>query len=147
MYTTASYLIYLILSIAVTITIQRTLSRNGFFFLVDGFGGDMELARSTNHLLSVGFYLLNLGFVLLRMDTQRSIDTVDRMIVYLTSNMGVVLVILGILHFFNMIVIQTISRSRRAVPPRSKSYAELADEEARMAAQYKAGGVEVGERT
>ena len=28
-----------------------------------GLGHDAELARSTNHLLVVGFYLVNIGFI------------------------------------------------------------------------------------
>jgi hypothetical protein len=32
-------------------------------FLVNAFGGDIELGFSVNHLLVVGFYLINLGYV------------------------------------------------------------------------------------
>jgi len=62
-------------------------------------------------MLVVGFYLLNLGFVLVRLQASNQIINVETMIVYLSSNLGLVLLILGGLHFFNMIVIHQFRES------------------------------------
>jgi hypothetical protein len=51
-----AYGLYLLISIALTIWVARTLSTNGEVFLVQCFGHNAELAKSTNHLLVVGFY-------------------------------------------------------------------------------------------
>ena len=61
--TTYAYLIYLAISIALTIWVARTLHKNGRVFLVDVFHGNEPLADSVNHLLVVGFYLINFGYV------------------------------------------------------------------------------------
>ena len=106
-----NYSIYIALSVVVTVYVSRTLSRNGLAFLIDGFNGNIVLAKSTNHLLVVGFYLVNLGFVLLRMNTHAYIDTVDDIIVYQTEGLGLVLIVLGLAHFFNMYVINRYARS------------------------------------
>ena len=90
---------------------QAPLSRNGLAFLIEGFRGNRELAESTNHLLVVGFYLVNLGFVLLRMQTDPFLENVGDVIVYQTEGIGLVLLVLGIAHFFNMYVVHRISRS------------------------------------
>ena len=111
MLTTTAYLIYIVLSIAITIFVSRTLSRNGLPFLIDGFGGNEVLARSTNHLLVVGFYLINLGFVLLRMQTNTVVQTVNDLIVYQTVGVGMVLLVLGVMHFVNMFVIHSFCRT------------------------------------
>ena len=79
--------------------------------LVEGFRGNVELAESTNHLLVVGFYLVNLGFVLLRMQTNVYVDNLEHLIIYQASGLGLVLLVLGFAHFFNMYVIHRISRS------------------------------------
>jgi putative Mn2+ efflux pump MntP len=92
--------------------VSRTLSRNGLPFLVRGFKGDEDLARSTNHLLVVGFYLLNLGFVLLQMRTGVDVNTVEQLIIYQAQSIGQVLVILGMAHFFNMAVIHQLGRGQ-----------------------------------
>src|SRR4030081_611058 len=60
-----TYLAYLGISVALTIWVARTLHKNGRIFLVDSFLGNEALADSVNHLLVVGFYLVNIGFVTL----------------------------------------------------------------------------------
>lgn len=105
MFTTTAYIVYILASVFITIFVSGTLSKNGKVYLVDGFDGDTELADSVNHMLVVGFYLLNLGFVLLRMRTGVDIDSVEELVVYLSSGLGFVLFALGIAHFFNMYVI------------------------------------------
>ena len=61
--TVLTYLVYLGISVAMTIWVARTLHKNGRIFLVDVFHGNEPLADSVNHLLVVGFYLINLGYV------------------------------------------------------------------------------------
>ena len=60
-----SYAAYLAAALGMTVWVARTLSTNGEIFLIDCFGHDEKLARSTNHLLVTGFYLVNIGFILL----------------------------------------------------------------------------------
>ena len=68
------YLIYLAVSIGLTIWVARALSRNGLVFLEEVFA-DERLAEAVNSLLVVGFYLLNLGYVTVAM---KHADPVDR---------------------------------------------------------------------
>ena len=58
-----TYLAYLAISIALTVWVAHTLHKNGRIFLVDSFLGNEKLADSVNHLLVVGFYLINVGAV------------------------------------------------------------------------------------
>ena len=111
MLNTVNYLTYIAFSLFITVYVSHTLSRNGLAFLIEGFRGNETLARSTNHLLVVGFYLVNLGFVLLRMRTGVQIDTFEQLIVYQASGLGLVLFVLGLAHFFNLYVIHRISRN------------------------------------
>ena len=67
-----SYSLYLLISLAMTVWVGRTLFTHGRPFLVDAFRGNEELADSVNHLLIVGFYLVNLGYVTLMMAGQRA---------------------------------------------------------------------------
>src|SRR5689334_7719657 len=63
--TVLTYLFYLGISVAMTVWVARTLHKNGRIFLVESFLGKEPLADSVNHLLVVGFYLINTGFVTL----------------------------------------------------------------------------------
>jgi len=107
-----NYAIYIGCSVFITVYVSRTLSKNGLPFLIEGFKGNVQLAESTNHLLVVGFYLVNLGFVLLRMQTGVAVDDVEQLIVYQASGLGLVLLVLGFAHFFNMYVIHRIGLSK-----------------------------------
>jgi hypothetical protein len=99
------YLLYLAISLLVTIWVAQTLFRNGRIFLVDAFGGNEPLADSVNHLLVVGFYLINIGYVTLALQNSEQPQTVERIIEMLSSKIGVVLLVLGAMHFFNLAVL------------------------------------------
>lgn len=105
-----SYAVYLAVSVAMTVWVARTLSRSGEVFLVKCFGQDEELARSTNHLLVVGFYLINLGFIALRLGGWASEPPVN-LLPYVGSKIGVTLLMLGAMHFFNMAMIARYGRT------------------------------------
>jgi hypothetical protein len=108
--TTYAYLIYLIISIALTIWVARTLHKNGRVFLVDVFHGNEALADSVNHLLVVGFYLINFGYVSLALKLGYSVNTPQEGIEALSVKVGMVLLVLGGMHFFNLFIF---SRMRR----------------------------------
>ena len=111
-----TYIIYLLVSIALTIWVARTLHRNGRIFLVDAFHGSEPLADSVNHLLVVGFYLINIGYVTLALKYGSQADNMREAIETLSTKVGMVLVVLGIMHFFNLFIF---SRMRRHVLPKT----------------------------
>ena len=59
------YLIYLPITIFLTLYVSKILFKNGKIFMVDIFRGKEEIANATNKLFEVGFYLLNIGWALL----------------------------------------------------------------------------------
>lgn len=109
LWTHVSYAAYLAISIAVTIWVARVLSQSGEIFLIRCFGQDHELAQSTNRLLVIGFYLVNLGFISYRLGGWK-VDTVD-LIPELGSRIGVSLLVLGLMHFANMLLIARLGRT------------------------------------
>ena len=116
----ATYLTYIFLSVTLTIWVAHTLHKRGAIFLVDAFQGNRELADSVNHLLVVGFYLINIGFVSLALKTADVIATSRAAIELLSDKMGMVLLILGGMHFFNLYVFSKMRRRailRNEKPP------------------------------
>lgn len=96
------YVLYLVITIAITIWVARTLSKNGVVFLIQCFGQNEVLARSTNHLLVVGFYLINIGFITLTLSLGNEPTTLTGAIRFLSGKVGLAVVVLGAMHFFNM---------------------------------------------
>ena len=111
-----TYLTYLAISIALTVWVARTLHKNGRIFLVDSFHGNESLADSVNHLLVVGFYLINIGYVTLALRYGATVDTAQGFLEALSTKVGLVLVVLGFMHFFNLLVFSKM-RKRAVTPP------------------------------
>jgi hypothetical protein len=100
-----TYIGYLAVSVAFTIVVAQTLYRNGRVFLIDAFHGNAALADSVNHLLVVGFYLVNIGFISLALKYGEPARTAQEVIEYLSWKLGIVAVVLGAMHFFNVFVL------------------------------------------
>ena len=99
-----TYLVYLAISIGLTAWVAQTLHRNGRAFLVDAFHQNEAIADSVNHLLVVGFYLVNLGYVSLALKTTEPLTNAGQSIELLSRKVGLVLLVLGGMHFANLYV-------------------------------------------
>ena len=114
-----TYLSYLAISLFLTVWVAHTLHRNGRIFLVDSFGGNEPLADSVNHLLVVGFYLINIGYVALALKERSAPVDLRGVLELLSSKVGVVLLVLGGMHFFNIFIFSKMRRRAllHRVPP------------------------------
>ncbi|WP_327115453.1 hypothetical protein OG206_12785 [Streptomyces sp. NBC_01341] len=119
--TVLAYVIYLLVSVALTVWVARTLSRNGKIFLADVLRGDEKLADAVNHLLVVGFYLLNLGFVTLYLKNAGGVADARQLFEALSVKTGTVLLVLGAMHLGNVYALNRIRRrhlmEREQTPP------------------------------
>jgi hypothetical protein len=105
-----AYGLYLLISLGMTIWVAHTLSSEGIVFLVQCFGHEEVLARSTNHLLVVGFYLINIGWITLTLKYGAEPNSWPEMIRFLSSKVGLAVLVLGAMHFFNMHAIARFGR-------------------------------------
>ena len=118
-YIVLAYSIYLPIAVALTIWVARTLHTNGKVFLVDIFHGQNELAISVNKLLQVGFYLISLGFAIIKLEInprweydqvigqnfQEQINNSQSMIEELSYKLGSFILILGLMLFINLFLL------------------------------------------
>jgi len=79
-------------------------------FLIDAFHGNGDLADSVNHLLVVGFYLINVGYVALALRTSAQVSSVRDSIGLVCDKIGLVLLVLGAMHFFNLYIFNRLRR-------------------------------------
>jgi len=105
-----TYSLYLAISVLLTVWVGKTLHRNGRIFLVDAFTGNEELADSVNHLLVVGFYLINVGYVALAIKLGMQGAGIAGVFESVSMKVGAVLLVLGGMHFFNLFVFSRIRR-------------------------------------
>ena len=117
---TTVYLVYAGASLLLTIWLARTLFKNGEVFLEEVFADNPRMASSVNHLLVVGFYLLNLGYAFVTLKADRAVVTTTEGIETLAVKLGSLLLSLGALHMGNLYLFHRIRRRaqiRLAPPP------------------------------
>lgn len=118
--TVISYGLYLLIALPLTVWVARNLFKNGRIFLVDCFHGNGSLADSVNQLLVMGFYLINFGFVALYLKLADEVKDVQGIFEALSGKLGIVLLVLGGMHFFNLYVFTRLRRRAtwdQAPPP------------------------------
>jgi hypothetical protein len=114
-----TYLAYLTLAVGITLFVGGRLRRKGRAFLVDAFAGDESLGDSANQLSLVTFYLINLGVIAVLLRWGKHPQTPIQTVEYLSTKLGVVLLILGILH--SLKVRRIASLRRRALETRKEA--------------------------
>ena len=97
-----AYYVYLPVTILLTLYVAHVLFKQGRIFMLDIFKGRTEIADATNHLFKVGFYLLNIGFALMMMETHQEILSSQALVEVLSNKIGWFSVYLGIMLFFNL---------------------------------------------
>lgn len=119
-YTIACYCFYLPITIVLTIWVARTLFHNGRVFLIEIFHGNEMLADSVNKLLLVGFYLVNTGYAVYTMTIVKDIYSNQMVFEVLSKKIGLIILVLGFWHFFNMYLL---FRGKRKSKENQQKYA------------------------
>ena len=113
-----SYIAYLAISIVATVWVAQTLHRQGRVFLIESFTGNEPVARSFNHLRVVGFYLISLGTAAVLLPCGARPTDLAAAIESVGSKIGVVLLVLGMLHFISVSILSAMRRRAvKAAPP------------------------------
>ena len=105
-----TYSVYFIVTLSITIWVANTLFKNGKVFLIDIFHGNKELADSVNNLLVVGFYLINIGYAVFTLKLTNNITNAQEIIENLSFKIGLIILILGAMHFFNLYIFFTLRK-------------------------------------
>jgi hypothetical protein len=113
-YNILSYIIYLAGTLFVILWVGGTLYRNGKPFLLMCLDGDQSLAAAINKMLITGYYLLNIGYAIITLKIWEKISTPLEFVNVLAYKLGLIVLILGIMHFINVSVL--LARRGRILP-------------------------------
>ena len=114
-----AYLVYLPLVILLTYYVSNNLFKNSIVYMKDIFNGREEIAKATNTLFKIGFYLLNLGFALYILTIDGVLMTAQTTIEVLSKKLGGFSIYLGIMLFLNMYLFfrgKRVSKEKRLTP-------------------------------
>ena len=118
-YNISVYFVFITLVSFIIIYVGRYFYTNGRVFIVSLLHDNVPLADNINRLLLVGYYLVNIGYAFIKLKQWPKIDAVATWFSSLATNMATLILILALLHYMNMLIIYSLSKSNTIT---NKSY-------------------------
>ncbi len=97
-----TYVIYGIYVALLTIFVAKILFKNSLAFMLRIFENKIELAKATNSLFEVGFFLFGFGIGLWYLTIYEKINNLRELIEVLSVKVGAFTLFMGILLFLNL---------------------------------------------
>ncbi|WP_293884654.1 MULTISPECIES: hypothetical protein [unclassified Sphingobacterium] len=110
-----AYTVYGLLTCYIIIWVGRLFHRNGRIFILSLFQQDINLADTTNNLLLLGYYLLNIGYAILQFSYWKQIASFDELISSIAFKTGRLLFVLVGLHYINMLAIYFFGKRKNSL--------------------------------
>jgi hypothetical protein len=100
---------YLLIGVPVIVWVGLDLFKNGLPLIVNLYQ-DIELSKTINKLLLVGYYLVNIGYLAITVHIPREAIPISTGLEIIAEKLGLILLILGILHLNNILVLNVLSK-------------------------------------
>ncbi len=107
-----SYLIYIPITVLITVIIGKLFHRNGTCYTLHLIS-DPSIARSVNNLLLTGYYLFNAGYAIVMIRKWPQVQDFTTCMNELSARVGFIVFTLAVMHYFNMLVIGWVYHHRK----------------------------------
>ncbi|MES2590948.1 MAG: hypothetical protein V4608_03600 [Bacteroidota bacterium] len=109
-YNTLTYGLYFGITLFTVLYVGSTLFKSGCPFLIEIFGGNKAIADAVNKVLISGYYLVNIGYIVITLKVWDNIGSLQQMIGLLGFKIGLISITLGVMHISNFIILMGISK-------------------------------------
>ena len=99
-----TYSVYVMISLIVTFYVGNRLYRDGEVWLLNLFQEE-EFTKRLNRILLLGYYLVNVGYIFFSFVSWGQMNSLQEAIHILSKKTGIILLILGYLHYQNILLI------------------------------------------
>ena len=99
-----AYCIYLVITTIITVWVGLACHKHGIHFIIDCVK-DEAIAHSINNLLLIGYYLLNIGYVILTITGWETIHSIPELFDILTFRLAIIILTLAMTHYINMLLL------------------------------------------
>ena len=100
-----TYILYLSISTIVILYVGNLCYNNGKVYLSSYFPKHLSLGERINRLLRLAYYLLNIGLTVFCLYSIKNIENIEMMFIEISTMIGFILLVIGILHFNNILMI------------------------------------------
>lgn len=105
-YNIITYVIYTIIMSIIIIQVGLICYRNGTIWIKNLIPENPSLSIYTNNILLAGYYLVNIGYSIFMIASWEEVSSPTSIIGTIASTSGSIILLLAILHYFNIIIIR-----------------------------------------
>jgi hypothetical protein len=105
-----TFILYILISLIVIIYVGNQCHKNGRIYILRYFQESKNYGSTLNDLLRIAYYLLNIGLAIWNLQSLKNIENLKNMILEISNRLSFVLLILGVLHIFNIYSITLIHK-------------------------------------
>ncbi len=100
-----TYIVYILLSSSIVLWVGDMCYKNGKVYILNYFPNNIDFGNGINRLLRIAYYLLNIGLAVWNLNYLKEINTINSMVLEISSRLSFILLIIAILHGFNLTII------------------------------------------
>lgn len=100
-----TYTLYLTLSVIIVLYVGNFCYQNGKKYILHYFSSNVVFGNSINKTLRIAYYCLNIGLSVWNLQSLKNINSFEQSIVEISTRFSLILLIIGILHFTNILTI------------------------------------------
>lgn len=97
-----TYIAYLLLSAILVLLVGYWFYHFGEVYIIMLMPQDVQTAKLLNGLLLLGYYLLNLGFILYFLKQIDQLQNWNDSILFITKNLSLNIIVVALMHYLNM---------------------------------------------
>jgi len=111
-YNLITYSIYIPIVVFIMLKVGWLFYKHGEIFLLHVYNHDINIVKSINNILLIGYYLINLGYGILTIAYWEQIFNTAQLISSLTTTLGRIIIALALLHYNNILFLTYIIKSK-----------------------------------
>lgn len=109
-----AYIAYISITLYIIVWVGRMFHINGRVFILKLYHGNAEATDTMNNILLVAYYLFNIGYAFLQIKMWEHIISLSQLIGSLSRQIGLLILILAVTHYFNMLLIYILSQKHHS---------------------------------
>lgn len=111
-YNLITYSIYIPIVVFIMLKVGWMFYKHGEIYLLHIYNHDINLVKSINNMLLIGYYLINLGYSILTIAYWEQISTSQQLVNSLATTLGRIIIVLALLHYNNVLFLTYIVKSK-----------------------------------
>lgn len=104
-YNILAYLLYFAITFIIIIKVGRICYQNGNVFVAQLIPNHEDLCKKINHLLLIGYYLLNIGYCTMTIISWEKIEGFAQLVEIISLKTSLIILIIAGMHYLNIMLL------------------------------------------